>query len=703
MNHQSWDRHVIQEMEKIHIILCKVIALYKLTTAICEVDNVILSDLQQWFEGLPITRSISLKDIQQTMCEQQVLVHRHHELIDILREDMAETSNVNASETAFLLELEQEDGMDKVASEGLVVKNQLQLFSRYYALRTYLYAVDAHEAITIQDTIRLEMLEKRVNLLNDLIIKLQLKKELDEKEKEKEKEKDHSQTHNHSHGHSHSHQNQSKSTKKEKEKEKSASMTIGLKEVKRRIRTVLGKEQYFNNKQQQQRGYSRRSVIEQVNTFLVDLNKFLHHLTEQHQELQRRSGSVDVTTAGGTLMNNNNNKKKKANLELSIALTTRIDQLHQVSFMLQAIVKRAALAPPMDRTSYKNVSTPIIPPHGLIVHVENKNALAWGQVVIQSSEYDRPHPHSHYVKTVTAAEQAGVSNEGKSGSVNGDNEEEEIRRWRPLISFDYPYHTVKTLHTSFDALQGSWEEAHPIFAVFHHIVKSDEKVAAKTGAGNVVGDATEEQQPVESAGQQHQLAQPENNFVKETPTHIALFKLQHQFEYLHKVQITAEHLDSGSIIGHPIELTKAADKDYTEIDLKQMFGDQLPKPQSDDDEELQRKEADEDRDPEEDEYFIAFVAKDDKEFKIVEDSPVLHMHISENLDDFEEEDEDSLDSDDDNCFSDDESYFGGNSSDESESRNDDDEEERSAANEEDGEEEHGEQSGSEREDGESDD
>ena len=622
-----WDQHAIQELEKINIILNKVNGLYKLTKVIRDVDHNITINIHKWFDGLPISREISLFNVQETMKQQSILVQWHHKLIEDLRENIAETSNVDITQTCFLLDFDNEDGIDKLASEALVVKNQLQLFVRYYIMRIHLYSVDAHECIEIQDLHRLEMIEKRINLLNDSLMRLQLKKESDEKDKVKKGDVD----------------------KKDKDKEKNnpnASLAVGIKEAKRRIRELLEKEPFFN-KYRQQRDFSRKTVIEQVNLFLVDLKKYHAHFSEQQQQLQKGTTS---------------NSGKGSSLTLNIALTTKIHQLRQIADILQAILTRAEMAPPVDRTSYQNVTTPIIPPHGLIIHVENKNAMVWGQVVIETSEYDRPRARSHYVKTVVSEGNRDSSNGENNNGTNGEDEDEK-RVWRPMISFDYPYHTVKTLNISRMLLTSEDEEEHPIFAVFHHIVKtSDKKAAVKGGNQNVPGIvaacATDEQQEMEKkeggANTGADEIEARNRFVKATPTHIALYKLNADIEK-DSVEVTPEDLEL-ECVGIPFELSKAADKDFTEIDMKQMFGETLSELATSDDAQ----------------FYVVFVAKINDTFGIIEDSPVLHLHIHESDEyDFDEyfysDEDDEEDDEDEDFYSDDNEY---NIGDDADSEND---------------------------------
>jgi Asp-tRNA(Asn)/Glu-tRNA(Gln) amidotransferase C subunit len=609
----STDEHVkteqyriLTQVQQLHIDLSKIILLFKLTKTILDLDYVLLADLNLWYESLPVTTLIQLPAICTSLSQTNALFGLHNQWVNNIQIDLEETTHVNVSSTRVLLDLESDDS-DRIASEALVIKNNAQLFIRYYAIKSYLYALDGHEAAALHDISRLELIEKKVTIFNSL-----MKKVL-----------------------------QSLDTIEEVPTNKAVVEVSDPKADKKRLWESLTQEKYYQNSTF--RNMSRKNAIIHLDLILKDLNGLINQIKEVLCGL------------------------KKKDMADSIMLTLKIESVQEVVTALKDIQVRANYAAPVDSSSYLLSTSEVISPHGLIINVENKNALAWGQVVAEGKI------RQHYVKPVNIGEE--------KSDVDSDTEEkgleEEKRKWRPIISHEYPYQTVRTLNVTKSLFDDS--NNCPIFGLFHNLVKKANKpTTSKIDDETKVGEHTEIKVETDAV-----------RFVKATATHVAFYRICEEHSEKRPIDICAN--DLSTMVGNPFLLRNSMD--HTEIDLKTMIGSSLLKLMADNDD-VSDDDNNEDGTAQSDSnetlaeldlYLVFMASAADKKkhtgkgeidldvipkLTIVEDSPLLHLHVHRVHDGFDwnanyEDDDEYGDYDDDDDDDDSDEDDDGNGSDES--------------------------------------
>ena len=579
--------------------------------------------------------------------------------------------------------------IDRIARDALISDEiQPDLFFRYYILKSYIYAVDAFESAHICDWRRLSEIESNIIALNDLAIKAQIQREnLEAEEKYRDESKDaldgkppklrvvvSSSIHD-------NRQRLKNILMGEKSIFKASLSTFPMAIMSARMISTgfSSLPRVFND-------YKRSTVLLNVETFISDLERTLKNVT---------AASLKFTNGEGNAHNVQSDPKDvEQSLLKKVALTQRIDQLQETISHLKEIAEHVkTTAPPtpqllaealalqqkkqqqsqaiaLKNAEDENVinrmhnNSEVIKPHGLIIHVERKNAMIWGQAIIHSGAdalltnvpsalvgavganvLFQPYFLKHIINQTNSA--LGMTTEA-----NAENDKQVVH-WRPLLDLNYPYNNKRVLDIPEDLIkdanvhhksshqdiesgssknvpvvespsgkhdtnpgteekESSAKDVHAIFAIFHYTFKHGDSVP-------IAAESCTHESPM--------------RILASTPTHVAFFPLNKS--YTGDVsKATVKDLDlSHGTTGIPWELSKTAK--YTEIDFKVVF-EKVHFAMNDTDEVRET-------------YFLAFVSKLEKfeyefvngkngkkrvskihhEYVVVENSPLLQLNVHE--------------------------------------------------------------------------
>jgi hypothetical protein len=246
---------------------------------------------------------------------------------------------------------------------------------------------------------------------------------------------------------------------------------------------------------------TRNDAIKFINELITDLNNYI---------------SVLLDTA--------NDPKKKASYNTNLEV---IKQCMKIIEELENYREQAKLLPqlgyPTTEEEIKLAKHLIVPPFGLIVLVENANALAFGErIEDQNNDY---------------------YDDGEAEKGN-----ESLTQWRPMIEYRYPYNsknsiTIKEKNYTFDLTDYSAKESQKAltYAIFYNAIKKkvDTDTTNKKEETDGKAAATTEEVP---SGKDGEVAGPE----KIAPTHFGVFHGE-------------------ELLGEPIALEK--NSNYKEVDL----------------------------------------------------------------------------------------------------------------------------------------
>jgi hypothetical protein len=252
---------------------------------------------------------------------------------------------------------------------------------------------------------------------------------------------------------------------------------------------------------------TRNDAIKFINELITDLNNYI---------------SVLLDTA--------NDPKKKASYNTNLEV---IKQCMKIIEELENYREQAKLLPqlgyPTTEEEIKLAKHLIVPPFGLIVLVENANALAFGErIEDQNNDY---------------YDDGGEAEKGN----------ESLTQWRPMIEYRYPYNsknsiTIKEQNYTFDLTDYSAKESRKAltYAIFYNAIKkkvdtensNNKKEETGDGKPSAAANTTEEV----PSGKDGEVAGPE----KIAPTHFGVFHGE-------------------DLLGEPIALEK--NSNYKEVDL----------------------------------------------------------------------------------------------------------------------------------------
>ena len=686
----------IKRLERIMLVLKQILAIYELSTVIVKLDEMIKTKLHTWHVELPALNQELLAQVQTAVSDKKSLIVQHSQLIrstyqqldrlTLLPPPMYVMDHGNMKkDAAYLVHLsnghddqmhtglggQQQDStgmvenkkmlttkdIDRIARDALGGENvPSDAVFRYFVLKSYIYSVDAFESCQIHDWRRLSELENNVNALNDLLIKFHIKREKEAPAKN-------------------AHDNRV------------------------RLRNILSDTSMFNADEtfvslptmSSTTGSTASTTTPRLfndykrSTVLIHVKRFLSFL----QQILRNVKVTDESSKTNVQSNMEISQSQQATedaLGQRVAFTKQFDQIQELISHFNDIAERVETTSPptpwllatavslqqkklkqQQALALKNVAeensndlslnSQVIKPHGLIIHVERKNAMIWGQAIIHSGT-DASHTNvpsvflgavgnnvsfqTYYKKRVTSSQATTATSMPMDASSGNDKQ---VVNWRPWVDLHYPYANKRvldipeelikevpltpinklrsqstdganhrTIETHASGTAESQPENHSIFAIFHYTFKhSGPSVEAK-----IQNDGKEQMRICCS-----------------TPTHVAFFPLNKSFncnkDDLSKV--TVKDLDiSKGMTGNPCELSKNAK--YTEIDFNHVFAD-VHFAMNDNDEVRET-------------YFLVFVSKLEKyeyietqnksrkrftkvydEYVVVENSPLLQLNVHE--------------------------------------------------------------------------
>ena len=473
-----FDELTQKRLIKADIIISQILLIYKCSDFLIEVDESIEERLKK-FDHYHQQSSVMLDEIKHAIQDRDVLISKHAILLNaVYAQIQTEGSSILKSVDhmgSYLLDLQNQDSMDRnidrIAKDTLIFQDtKPDLFIQYYVLKSYIYIVDAHESMLIQDWSRLYQIECKIAALNDLILLTIRNKESAEENNSSAKQSipdvKHSEVH-------------PPSTMDSRQSIKRIFEQYNFLIFDKQPRSGTDAHPPRHDKLPRVfKDYDRENIVKFVNDFIQDLELVKSRMKEfrdetNHEKWHRSRGSTYGRTSlsrGKSMnhralvvleslrMNGEENARAEQLLIRKIDMIQRISHMHELINHLSEIQNRAARTPPPtpavlwtapSSQSQTNVNAPskqldsVVKPHGLVIHVKDVNALAWGQAFHIDSEYNHICSRNFYPKKRhSKVEKGRMENDDSEGYLVDDRSN---HNWRPLVDLYYPYNNKKVL------------------------------------------------------------------------------------------------------------------------------------------------------------------------------------------------------------------------------------------------------------------